>query len=702
MKLFTIKIFISLVFFLVLLFSAAAEVNANVPDVIGQVVTSTGAPVSGVWVKWTDGEGHYRYDKTDGNGNYFFISWDALSTAQKTSLMNTNIDTNLDGSNDTNQANDNGGRAFSCLTNKHAFSVVRPVGMTGNFSTITNITVNNGNNTIVLSDMIFTSTAATPTPSPTFTPTPTLNPLFTPTPTVTPGGPTPTPPGPTSTPTPSPTPVPTSTITGRIFIDTNLNGTQDGGESAFSGGAEIIVTGTSYARTITDGAGNYSFPSLFVGSYTVYVSIPNNYSSTTSTNVNVTIAPGGIVNYGIVPSFSVIGNIFNDINKNLRMDSGETVIPNAEVDSTGGTFAQNNGIYEIQDLKAGTYTITYITPLPNGFYMIYPKPPSFQVTVGPGCITDTTTGAVCSARGDITDLNFSVSDSWPWLQTYGLDLRFDNGVTNLLPASTTCGGGSYASGTGGGFSTPGINFTGDSSADFGQGSASSNNWVVGGISYPEVFKGNNPLKTSTQSLRTLAQKAGIPLISLSSVAGCSNPATDCNLPNNLAQGVYVTNGDIRFRRQFTSTFVTGNTYVFITGNNSNMFFENNARTIVPLGATVIFSAGLDMLIDPTIRPATNTCPVPAGQLQGIFSADRHIIISGNNGDCLLPADSMLNIDGTLIINAEKISGKFQNQRDLCADNRSFPSLTIKARADFILNTPGFLTQQQTITYEETP
>jgi hypothetical protein len=59
---------------------------------------------------------------------------------------------------------------------------------------------------------------------------------------------------------------------------------------------------------------------------------------------------------------------------------------------------------------------------------------------------------------------------------------------------------------------------------------------------------------------------------------------------------------------------------------------------------------------------------------------------------------MLNVDGVLIA----INGSLQNQRDLCNDNTSFPSLTVKARPDFILNMPGFLTEQQTISHEEAP
>ncbi|MBU4017013.1 hypothetical protein KKF69_06090, partial [Patescibacteria group bacterium] len=60
--------------------------------------------------------------------------------------------------------------------------------------------------------------------------------------------------------------------------------------------------------------------------------------------------------------------------------------------------------------------------------------------------------------------------------------------------------------------------------------------------------------------------------------------------------------------------------------------------------------------------------------------------------------------GNLIVNAAGGSpaGKFINMRDLCADNLTYPSITIKARPDFILNMPEFLSKQNNISYEDAP
>jgi hypothetical protein len=685
MKLFITKLFpFTILCCLVLLFNAG-RVEAASPNVVGRVVTSgTNTPVVGVWVKWTDNDGNFRHEKTDNNGNFIFPSWQDLSDSDRNTQMTTRIDSNLDGINDTYQAEHNSGNkdkvtGFGCFENPHNFAVVSPVGMNGSFTKITGVKVNNGQGTVVLSNIVFTPNVVAPTSTPI-----------------------PTPPG-LIMKTVNFGIIPVSGISGIVFIDSDLNGSQNGSEGGYPGGATITVIGTSYAQTTTDGAGNFSFQGLPNGPYTVFLTVPNNYSSTSPTNANVTIGPGGYVSFGIASAFTINGKVFNDINKNFVMDFGETTIADAVIESTGGTVVTHNGSYEIQDLKAGTYTISYTSPLPKGFIMLYPKsvpplPPSFTVKVGPGCAgaLNTTTGAKC-ASGNINGLNFSITDSIPWTQAYNLDLRFDNGFKDVIPASPdiACGGGAFASAN-----NPGIVFTGDITPDFGQGSASMNNWVVGGGLYEELFKNTTSVKTSTQNLFDAAGKAGITITPLESFSPCKNPYNKCNL-QGLQKGFYHTTGDINF--DHSVNFQNGN-YIIVA--DGNMTITKGIDITVSTGSTVLFATGGDIVIDKTIHASSNTCSLlPAGQLQGVFSADRNIKILGLNngsGNCLTGADKMLNIEGALIVNAGKQNGTLQNQRDLCVDNPKFPALTIKARPDFILNMPGFLTEQQTISHEEAP
>lgn len=503
--------------------------------------------------------------------------------------------------------------------------------------------------------------------------------------------------------------IPTGAITGMIYEDKDLSSSLTTGDTPIAN-MPVALSGSNLVKNLTttsDGNGNYGFYGLCSSNgknYTVSESTIPPWLLTTVGSYSIFVNNGVTYknnNFGNRYGYSVSGTVFNDINKNQLLDAGEKGITSGITitSSQGSVTTKPDGTYSVVGILPGTADISYTSPLPKGYITVYPKngpPPFFLATLGPACSVDGTTGGTCDNKGNITGLNFAISNSIPWLQTYGLDVRFDNGLTDTLPASTACGGGSYASGTNASFSSPGIIFSGDSSSDFGQGSASNNRWVVGGISYPEVFSNSTGLKTSTQNLIASAQKAGIDIQSLDSFAPCKNPATSCNL-QGLPKGFYHTTGDLRID---SSANFPNNNYVIVA--DGTITITKGIKITVNSGATALFAAGKDINIDSSIHAASNTCPVPAGELQGIFSADRNISILGNNGNCISGVDTMLNIDGSLIVNAGNLSGKFQNQRDLCGGNPSFPSLTINARPDFILNTPGFLTQQQTISHEETP
>ncbi len=410
-------------------------------------------------------------------------------------------------------------------------------------------------------------------------------------------------------------------------------------------------------------------------------------------------------------TYTISGNVFNDVNKNNIKDSAETnytgpvaitITPNLGVVTVNADRS-----YSITGLPGGTYTISadFSPGLLPGYQIEAPKPASFVVTVGTGCsVTNPVTGGKCVGL-NIIDLNFALSNLWPWFQTYGLDVRFDYGISDQMPSHTACGSGSYASGTTSQFTTPGIVFSGDASPDFGQGSASINNWVAGGTSYPEVFRSTARLKTSTQNILAAAAKAGITPQPLESWGPCSSPATSCNL-NGLGKGLWYAkksvsnpNGDIVI--DHLANFNTGN-YV-IVADGTITITGNNTTLSVPLGSgsTALFAAGVDIKIDQTIQNNTNSCPGASVQLEGIFSADRSIVVEGNNGDCGLGPDKRFDIGGTLIVNAARLGGSFVTQRDLCGENPK-PAMTVSARPDFLLNLPGFLSQQTNISHEEVP
>ncbi len=538
---------------------------------------------------------------------------------------------------------------------------------------------------------------APPTPTPTLTPTPT--PTFTPTPTLTP------------TLIPTPTLVPCQVQTSPTTLNLSAGGTGTVTASVISGLGSASITRIrfgSYNTSIatvsptSDVSSPYSTTVTGVsgGSTAVWGTAdlsdgrmcPSSASSDTNVNVKYTIS----------------GNVFDDVDKDRQKDTlplpGESnyiAVPGISISPVAGTInVFPNGAYTISNLPAGTYRVSYTSlPVGDGYFMIWPQFASFdEVKVGSLCdinlIIPLSPDASCTAAKNVINLNFAISNSMPWIQTYGLDIRVDNGFDNPQPESTTCGGGSFASGISGSFTSPGVVFTGDTTAEFGQGSSSSTGWVVGGGSYPEVFNNAASLKTSTQNLLDSAQRAGIIITPLESIPTCSNPSVSCNL-DSLSKGFYHTGGDLKIDGNYTfsneNVVIVSDGKIIITGDATDVKTINNSM--------VIFSAK-NIIIDSTIGVPADAC-LYSGQLQGVFSADNNITIEGID-DCTIGTDKMLNIDGTLIANATQGSGIFVNNRDLCGGNLTYPSVTIKARPDFILNTPGFLRESNIVSQEQTP
>lgn len=121
--------------------------------------------------------------------------------------------------------------------------------------------------------------------------------------------------------TPSVTPKPTAKpkkdvrkIQGQIFIDTNKNGKKDNGESFYTGGATVSITGPKNDSKVSNTKGSVSFNNIPYGTYTVTLSVPANFQTTTKNPKTATIrrAKSGtnsknkpvLVRFGIAPQIS--------------------------------------------------------------------------------------------------------------------------------------------------------------------------------------------------------------------------------------------------------------------------------------------------------------------------------------------------------------------------------------------------------------
>lgn len=112
-------------------------------------------------------------------------------------------------------------------------------------------------------------------------------------------------PGVTPTPTPTPTLTPgLGTVQGIVFVDLNVNGTREPGESGMIGITVQLFSGaTLVGLQNTPGSGNYSFGGLAEGTYTVNIVVPIDYASSTQNPRDASVLSGQVaqVDFGIYP-----------------------------------------------------------------------------------------------------------------------------------------------------------------------------------------------------------------------------------------------------------------------------------------------------------------------------------------------------------------------------------------------------------------
>ena len=433
-------------------------------------------------------------------------------------------------------------------------------------------------------------------------------------------------------------------------------------------------------------------------------------------------------------TYTVSGNVFVDTNKDKRLDNGETnytggpitvTSVNGSSQPTGTITYPTSGSYLVSGLPAGTYTVSYSSTVPTGYIMTIPingPPPSFSITVGPGCAATGSLDGAC-VSDSIQSLNFGISNSIPWVQGGGGgDIRADNGFSssnnggvggggggvgggggggggaggstfdNPIPstANLACSGGAYASVNSGGGS-PGVVYTGNGSANFGQGSASVNNWLSGGASYPESFAPGTiggVIKSSYAYMQSIAQQANVTPVDITSNASYCNfgGLTNCQLSSTLPHGIYIANGNLTISgtgSPSTYTFPANQNYIILVNGDLNI----QSQIHVPVGSTVIFSVKGSIYVDKTVGE-TNYLST-ASDLEGIYSADQNFVIQGTS-DCTTGADNRINVQGSVIVNAALGGGSFQNQRDLCGNDAFCPVFSITMRPDFVLNLPFFI------------
>lgn len=495
------------------------------------------------------------------------------------------------------------------------------------------------------------------------------------------------------------------TISGTVYDDKNRSGTFDAGDIPLQG-YDVRIEGINLQTpgvVTTDANGVYTFGALCDDTYTIsQPSLPAGWLQILPINngsYTITIADGNQVfgqNFFNALGYVVEGYVFSDLNKNRVKEAGEPPYNGPITVSTNSTTTVYttiaNGYYKIEGFMPGNYTISYTSPIPADFVLIYPQngpPPSYLVSVGPAsCVGDAISQSVCT-NGNISNLNFAISDSYPWFQFYNANVRADNGITDRIPPAPLYP--AYLSTNDAQSTTPGLVFSGDGTISTGRGQISTNNRVAGGTVYSEVYSGS--ILTSYTNLLQTTNRTGVAPIDMTTLSGCANLG-NCTLPANLPSGIYHASGDVTLNAY---NFPAGGDFVFLI--DGNLLIRGNL--ILPQDSTATYAASGDIVVDQNIGAATNTFPMPAPQLMGFFSAGGNFVLLGIN-DCIVGTDRMLNIKGTIITNAMGTGGAVQNNRDLCGDNYSIPSFTITASLDGILNAPSFIMKTNINSIEAAP
>jgi hypothetical protein len=414
----------------------------------------------------------------------------------------------------------------------------------------------------------------------------------------------------------------------------------------------------------------------------------------------------------VFAQYTVSGSVYIDTNKNQVKDAGESFTGNisiSPVPAAGTTVSTppGTGTYTISNMGAGPNSVVF--PVPTGYSALYPRPSQYGgLTLGPGCNTNGAIGASCSGN-NITNLNFGITNSISWLQATGGDVRIDNGFTNNVPAPPPALYTVVDSLNG----VTGVVFSGNGAANFCTpgpctNRSSTKQWVADGTQTP-LFTAQT--RTSyTYMSKAITDNFITPLALDASICGVG---PTCNLATGVIQkGVYQSSGNITLGGATTYTFPSGSGVYYVFLINGDLRIAQNI--LVPNGVTATFIASGDIIIDKSVSsPNGIACVAPTVlndtstgcNVEGFYSADKNIIIDGNGeAGCLGGGtpDTMVNVAGVLVANANRGSNKFILTRDLCDDNLSYPVVSVTQRVDFLLNAPEFIRYAKYNWKEELP
>jgi hypothetical protein len=189
-----------------------------------------------------------------------------------------------------------------------------------------------------------------------------------------------------------------STLTGKVFNDLNGDGSLGSGEPGLAGWTVNLINpgGTTAASTTTDSSGNYSFTGVLTGTFFVAEVLQSGYTQTapappgTYTIMNVSGVNVPNLNFGDFQSVTVSGEVYNDLNDNGNLNSGEPGLSgwtvkllNSSNTVIASTLTNSSGTYSFSGVGPGKYTLEEVPQ--SGWNLTQPTPTdaySFTTTSG--------------------------------------------------------------------------------------------------------------------------------------------------------------------------------------------------------------------------------------------------------------------------------------------------------------------------------
>jgi uncharacterized protein (DUF2141 family) len=183
-------------------------------------------------------------------------------------------------------------------------------------------------------------------------------------------------------------------ISGQVFLDNNgdgiLNGT-DAGVNNITVQLVNVANSKVVNTATTDVNGNYTFNGALFGNYTVQISLPAGYVSTTAGSASISITGSGqgitVISFGIFQLGSISGQVFTDINGDGQKNGNDSGLAGVTVQLLNGsnqvvTSSQTdtNGNVSFGGLRAGTYLLKVLPP--SGFFQTTTLPASITINSG--------------------------------------------------------------------------------------------------------------------------------------------------------------------------------------------------------------------------------------------------------------------------------------------------------------------------------